>query len=157
MGLTIQKAERGDADMVAFLVHQLIEESFNGKDNPDPRQIQESAEKLLKNNNSHAIIAFDDDTPVGVMTIIEAVAVHARGKFAIIMEFFVLPQARSKGVGWKMVQYAENMAQKNGWHWLELCVPQGGDKEEAEAFFVRNGFQNMGPALHKRVVIRQQP
>ncbi len=149
--IIICAAKSGDADMIAILVNQLIQESFANEDKPSAKQIQIAAEDLLANNNAHAIIAYNESEAVGVMTITEAIAVHARGKFGIIMEFFVLPSARSKGVGLKMLDYIHDFSVQNNWRWLELSLPQGGDKQAAEEFFMRNGFHNIGPSLRKQI------
>ncbi len=147
--IRIEKAEAGDIDMVAILVHQLIKESFSVEHQPSPKQIQHAAEELLEKGNAMALIAYVNDKAVGVMTLTEAVAMHARGKFGIIMEFFVLPDARSKGIGVKLLEYVNRLALKNRWRWIEVCVPQGGEAKKSEEFFTNSGFSNTGPSLRK--------
>ena len=65
-------------------------------------------------------------------------------QLGIIQEFYVVPTARSAGVGGALLQAARAHARSKGWKRLELCTPPLPDFQRTLAFYERNGFEVTG-------------
>ena len=73
---------------------------------------------------------------------------RARGRYGIIQEMFVLPAARSSGIGMTVLRFALEQAVANGCRMVELGTPADGERQIA--FYRRAGFAEVGARLRWR-------
>lgn len=147
--LEIVRAGENDADLVAIMVHRLLHEIGAWHDAPDDERIHEVCRELLEGDSRFtALLAFDTERrPVGVMTLTEAVAVYAEGRLGIIMELYVVPDARSTGVGERLIEEAKAVGRSRNWKLLEVNTPDGVEWARTQSFYERQGFKPVGPFL----------
>lgn len=147
--LEIVRAGENDADLVAIMVHKLLHEIGAWHDAPDDERIHEVCRQLLEEDSRFtALLAFDQERrPVGVMTLTEAVAIYAQGRFGIIMELYVVPDARSAGIGDRLIQEARSLGEDRGWSLLEVNAPDGEEWSRTQSFYQRQGFRHVGPFM----------
>jgi GNAT superfamily N-acetyltransferase len=79
--------------------------------------------------------------PIGVLTLNECAATHARGRFGEIAELYVVPKARSLDVG------GVGFGREHGWHHLEVGAPAVPRFQRTVGFYLKNGFVEVGPRL----------
>lgn len=147
--LEIVRAGENDADLVAIMVHRLLHEVGAWHGAPDDERIHDVCRELLEGDSRFtAILAFDAERrPVGVMTLTEAVAIYAQGRLGIIMELYVVPDARSAGIGDRLIQEARGIGQSRGWRMLEVNTPDGEEWARTQTFYERQGFRHVGPFM----------
>ncbi|MAO92046.1 MAG: GNAT family N-acetyltransferase [Rhodospirillaceae bacterium] len=147
--LEIVRAGENDADLVAIMVHRLLHEIGAWHGAPDDERIHAVCRQLLEEDNQFsALLAFDmERRPVGVMTLTEAVAIYAEGRLGIIMELYVVPDARSAGIGDRLIQEARQIGKSRGWKLLEVNSPDGEEWTRTRAFYERQGFRHVGPFM----------
>lgn len=86
----------------------------------------------------------DDGDAVGVLTIVESLALYAGGRIGVINELYVVPPYRSEGVGKMLLDAAKNLASERGWQRLEVTTP-GEQYAKTLRFYEREGFMPIGP------------
>ena len=86
----------------------------------------------------------DDGDAVGVLTIVESLALYAGGRIGVINELYVVPPYRSEGVGKLLLDAAKNLASERGWQRLEVTTP-GEQYAKTLRFYEREGFMPIGP------------
>lgn len=147
--LEIVRAGENDADLVAIMVHRLLHEVGAWHDAPDEERIHDVCRQLLEEDSRFmALLAFDGERrPVGVMTLAEAVAIYAQGRFGIIMELYVVPDARSAGIGDRLIQEARAIGQSRSWSMVEVNTPDGETWARTRSFYERQGFHHVGPFM----------
>lgn len=150
MQVEIVEAGPNDADLVSIMVYQLLQELYHGQSPVSDEEIYETCHQLFDEEDPRfcALLAFDEKhKPLAVMTITEAVALFAKGRYGLITEFFVDPVHRSRGVGEKMISHAADLGRRREWSCLELNTPGGDEGNRAVNFYLREGFRNIGPTL----------
>lgn len=91
------------------------------------------------------LLAFDDDgDAVGVLTLVESLALYAGGRIGVINELYVVPPYRSEGVGKILLDAAKDLADERGWRRLEVTTP-GEQYEKTLHFYEKEGFMPIGP------------
>ena len=86
----------------------------------------------------------DDGEAVGVLTLVESLALYAGGRIGVINELYVVPPYRSEGVGKILLDAAKELAEERGWQRLEVTTP-GEQYEKTLRFYEREGFLPIGP------------
>lgn len=86
----------------------------------------------------------DDGDAVGVLTIVESLALYAGGRIGVINELYVVPPYRSEGVGKMLLDAAKDLASERGWQRLEVTTP-GEQYAKTLRFYEREGFMPIGP------------
>lgn len=86
----------------------------------------------------------DDGDAVGVLTIVESLALYAGGRIGVINELYVVPPYRSEGVGKMLLDAAKELASERGWQRLEVTTP-GEQYAKTLRFYEREGFMPIGP------------
>lgn len=95
-----------------------------------------------------AFLAIDEGgNVVGILTLGESVAVYAAGRFGVILEFYVDPAVRSRGVGRMLLEKAKQKSALLNWSRLEVSAPPSLVGERAKGFYGKEGFQDIGPRL----------
>ncbi|MBY6201301.1 GNAT family N-acetyltransferase [Maritalea mobilis] len=144
--ISIRQAQDKDATTVASLVHALLDE-LSGGNAPELSEVTRSAKAVLPAANVVAAIAWVEGEAVGVMTLNECAAIYAGGKFGEICELYVRPDMRSKGVAHQLVEHAQREARARGWTRIEVGAPRQPDWHRTLNFYLRNGFDEIGPRL----------
>ena len=91
------------------------------------------------------LLAFnDDEEAVGVLTLVESLALYAGGRIGVVNELYVVPPYRSEGVGKMLLDAAKNLAEDRGWQRLEVTTP-GEQYKKTLMFYEREGFFPIGP------------
>ena len=145
----IINAEEYDADIVAIMVHKLMQEIYSEDEIANPADIIHAARTLMEDKEIFtAILAFDNvRKPVGVLAMVEAASLHAVGRYGIITEFYVDPEERSKGLGDQMLVKAMDIGKSKKWSRIDLIFPKSATIRLGENFLKRQGFQNAGPSF----------
>lgn len=107
------------------------------------------AQEVLPLKSVSGFLAMSEATPVGLVLLNECAAIYAGGKFGEISELYVLPEYRSQGVAAQLLRAAETYAKEQGWKRLEVGAPAQPDWERTLAFYLREGFEEVGPRLRK--------
>ena len=150
MVISIRQAQNPDVDVVAELVHSLLSELIPPEvKSPKIEIVRASTMHLL--NQDRGIWAFlaEDERgdAVGVLTLHECASIYAGGRFGEISEFFVKPTARAKGVGSELLKEATKFGRSREWRRLEVGAPSVPRWSRTVSFYLRNGFEEVGPRL----------
>ena len=94
-------------------------------------------------------IAKQDNEIVGFITLVEANAIYAGGKYGVINELYVRPKFRSEGIGKQLLSYAERIRKDSGWSRLELSTPEESKWRKTINFYLREGFVPTGKRMKK--------
>ena len=86
--------------------------------------------------------------PVAVCTVSYLTALRTQGRYAIIQEMYVNPDARSTGIGMAVLQFGLAHAAAHGCHTVELGTPYSGQRQIE--FYRRAGFTEVGARLRWR-------
>lgn len=146
--ISTRLAGAGDAEAVAGLVHALLDELSGGKA-PAPKAVLDTARAVLAEESVVAVIAETEGAPVGVMVLNACMAIYAGGRFGEISELYVRPELRSRGVAPKLLEVALAEGRARGWKRLEVGAPGQPAWKRTLDFYVRNGFQEVGPRLRR--------
>ncbi|MCA9020529.1 MAG: GNAT family N-acetyltransferase [Planctomycetaceae bacterium] len=126
--------------------------SPEGGGSPLPEEVQRNlAEALHARSDACVLLAFADETPVGLMTCIEGFSTFACKPLLNIHDVYVSPEFRGQGVASQLFAQAESIAKTRGCCKLTLEVLQG--NTHAQAVYARLGFSGyaltpeMGHAL----------
>jgi GNAT superfamily N-acetyltransferase len=84
---------------------------------------------------------------VGILTMGESGAVYAGGKFGVIHEFYIDPEIRSQGIGKLLLEKAKQKSLDLNWNRLEVGAPPSPAWDRTKDFYLREGFQEIGPRL----------
>jgi GNAT superfamily N-acetyltransferase len=87
--------------------------------------------------------------PIGVLTLAEAFAIYAGGRYGIIDEMYVRPDSRDRGIGKALLEGAASLARERGWSRLEVTAPEDDPAGAAACFYERRGFRSSGTKLRK--------
>ena len=81
---------------------------------------------------------------MGILTLVESLAIYAGGRIGVVNELYVVPDFRSEGVGKLLLDEAKELAEARGWLRLEVTTP-GEDYAKTLRFYEREGFMPIGP------------
>jgi GNAT superfamily N-acetyltransferase len=150
MAISVRQAQSSEVGVVAELVHALLSELTPPTATP-PTIDKVRASTVLLLNKDRGVWAFvaEDELghAVGVLTLHECASIYAGGRFGEISELFVSPPARSEGVGPELLKEAMRFARAREWRRLEVGAPAGTHWNRTVSFYLRNGFEEVGPRL----------
>ena len=132
------------------MVHQLLSELTPPNEEPSTMEtVRASAARLL--NASCGVWAFvaedEHGDAVGILTLNECAAIYAGGRFGEISELYVRPHVRSRRIGSELLQAAIRFGRAREWRRLEVGAPDVPRWSRTIAFYLRNGFVDVGPRL----------
>jgi GNAT superfamily N-acetyltransferase len=146
MGWHVRRAEPADAAAVVALLQRLYEEI----DHDVPTTLAQSTAAALLDDDDRfvALLAIDAESgaPVGALTAIESAAIYAGGTIGVISEFYVAPNARSRGLGRELLDAIGRIGAERNWRRIEVTAPPDNNARQV-AFYRRNGFETSGPHL----------
>lgn len=148
MPINIGLAGINDSAEVADLVEQLLMElEPAAAEEIQAMEITAVAAQLMADQQIHALLAYDNNQAIGVLTLHACAAIYAGGEFGEISEFYVDPGYRSKGVGVSLLDAAKTQAEQRGWRRLEVGAPPSNASPRTLAFYQANGFKPTGERL----------
>jgi GNAT superfamily N-acetyltransferase len=135
--MSVRPAAPNDIPPLLALVRRYWE--FQGIEGFAALRIELVLQRLLAEPRLGAIwVAESDGRLVGYLIAVLVLSVEHRGLMAEIDEFFVLPEARSRGVGRQLLAAAETALAARGCVRLQLQL--GVANSEARAFYQRRGY-----------------
>lgn len=150
----IVKAEPNQMEVVLQLVKDLLSELED-----QPEEFVGLDEKKVvgdMNDQGERYTAFLAQNPgggwIGVVTVMEAFAIYANGKYGIIDEMYVTPAYRSQGVGKQLIDAVKQLGRQRGWLRLDVAAPPGEKWKRSVRFYESYGFVFTGPKLRFMLV-----
>jgi GNAT superfamily N-acetyltransferase len=141
-------ADAADAEQVAALVHRLLSEISDRAAvpaiGPGLPELTHTLREMLEHGHYQALMATNGDQLLGVATVAQSHALYAGGAIGVIQEFYVEPAHRSTGVGAQMLSRVQALAERRGWHALELCTPPLPAFDRTQIFYAAHGFHPSG-------------
>ena len=140
--ITFRIADESDTQVVSELLAKLFEEVGH---TPTASEIAAIFLQIDSDDFHSTLLALDDDEDVvGVLTLVESLALYAGGRIGVVNELYVVPEYRSEGVGKLLLDAAKELAESRGWVRLEVTTP-GADYPKTLHFYEREGFMAIGP------------
>jgi ribosomal protein S18 acetylase RimI-like enzyme len=135
-----------DAPLLAPLIAALAEEE--GGDHADLESIEMVVSALLQSGVSDFLLALVEGQPVGCLQIAYRLSTWHAAPYAYLEDFYLAPEARAKGIGSKLIDYALQRAegQRADQILLDVRVANAG----ARRLYQRFGFADSGSAIMKR-------
>ncbi|MEH6632178.1 MAG: GNAT family N-acetyltransferase [Halopseudomonas aestusnigri] len=151
--IKIYKAKSSDAEDISDCVIALLKELSMGLTIPEPNKVREKCINMLGQDKAfHAFLAKNKvGEIIGLLTLHETDALFASSPFAEIMEFYVVPNYRSKGIGQKFIRKIEEYAKEMNWSSLTLNAPPLNISPATVRFYEREGFIHKGPYMGKKL------
>lgn len=149
MGVRISTLKIADAEVVFGFVLRLLREL--GEESDDLGALNEA--NVLRawretGDRFHVLAARDEGNEiVGLLTLNEAFAIYANGRYAVIDEMYVVPGHRSNGVGKKLIDAVKELGRVRGWTRIEVTAPESQRWVRTRHFYEREGFSFTGPKL----------
>jgi GNAT superfamily N-acetyltransferase len=146
---TISRATTDQLPAVLRLVGDLLRELSDDPAEFEGLDLQAVTPTLATAGSQFlAFLALDPDkNAVGVLTLTEAIAVYAGGRYGIISELYVAPALRGTKVGRELLEAAKAYGRSRGWRRLDVTAPPEARWQRTVAFYKRNGFVFTGPKL----------
>ncbi len=138
-----------DLELLFGGIEQLFTELFGASAAPEAgtgaRVRQQLAERPAQ---FWAFLATDDaGRPLALLTLAESFAVFAHGYYGIINELWVRSDARSRGVGARMLEHCQAFARDRGWQRIDVSAPPNPAWDRSFAFYLQRGFVHTGRKL----------
>lgn len=150
-GWTVRRAQPSDAGRVAAAVIELLEEL--GGERPAAADVEEVAGQLIEDEQAGIVLLAesDDGEVVGVMAASLPTAMHVPGRYALIQDLWVDEAWRSRQIGGALIDALCQIAGEQDLLRLEVGLPKEGFSklEATEAFYLRNGFDHLGPRMRR--------
>ena len=146
--IEIRYANPTDRAQVIALVSRLLREL--GEEAEDVGAVDQR--KLLREWGPMAetltvLLAYSEQTCVGVLPLREGFAIYANGRFGTIEEMYVVPELRSCEVGAQLLSRAKEHAAARGWSRLDVTAPESDRWTRTRRFYESAGFTFAGPKL----------
>ncbi|MHB8346133.1 MAG: GNAT family N-acetyltransferase [Acidiferrobacterales bacterium] len=147
--ITIQRATADDAQEVAVLVGELLDEimgviglsAFNFSLIKTERTLRD----FIDREKYFVFVATAGDAgPMGFVALYESYALYAEGTFGTLPEFYVRPAYRSQGVGQRLMDQAKVFGTSRSWKRLEVTTPPLPQYDKTLSFYERAGFTVTG-------------
>lgn len=144
--MIMRRAGAAEAGIVASFVDALLAE-LSGAPPRHEARLRTATELLAGDDRVFGFLAFEGDTPVGVIMLAESAAIYAGGTFGVITELYVVPEQRSAGVARRLVAAALEFGRGRSWGRLEVGAPRQPAWARSFQFYLREGFTEVGPRL----------
>lgn len=149
MNIEIRQAGTADADAIALMVGELLDEIMTAiGEQAFQFGLDAAVEQLRTALAGDRVFAFLASTPggkpAGFTLIYEGFALYAQGHFGTLSEFYVRPPYRSQGVGHRLVEAARALGRARNWRRLEVTTPPLPMFARTLAFYESEGFAITG-------------
>lgn len=148
--INIIKCDRNHSEIISDLIIDLLKD-FNDRSGSsfvvDRNSIIETTNKLIDRETFGCYVAFENQVPIGLITISHSFAIYNGGDFGIITELYVDKQKRSCGLGKLLLEKAYEFAKQHNWTKLEVGAPNKSEWPRTIDFYKENGFEEKGPKL----------
>jgi GNAT superfamily N-acetyltransferase len=148
MAIQIVQARPEDADTVATLVGELLQEIMAAvKDKVLDFHHDDTvarAHSWLKDGLYTVLLAYEGSEPVGFLALYQNYALYTEGEYGTIPEFYVRRPYRSQGVGTALLMEAKGIGRLKGWTRLEVTTPPLPQFDRTLAFYQQQGFSISG-------------
>lgn len=148
--ILIRKAELFHLKTIARMICSLEQELWpNDHKEFKLKSVVDFLQKTLEDNCMHycAFVALLDSEIVGVITVCEKAAIYALGNIGEIMEMYILPTFRSRGIGRHLMDAVLEYGRQRGWTIIEVGAPHQPEWARTLEFYKRSGFREIGPRL----------
>jgi GNAT superfamily N-acetyltransferase len=134
----IRRATPADVPRLLALVRRYWE--FEGIRDFSALRVEVVLQQLLAERDRRGAVWVADSagTLLGYLIVVLVMSVEHQGLMGEIDEFFVLPEARSRGVGAQLLAAAEAALAERGCTRLQLQLASGNSR--ARAFYQRRGY-----------------
>ncbi len=132
------------ADMLVALIDEVALHAGETSFHVDREETRQRCGEMLVWGQYFAWLAWDGSRPVGFIGVSESHALFAAGAIGTVQEFYVVPAARSQGVGSALLDEVKVFAAQRGWHRLEVCTPPVPVFDGSAKFYERHRFEATG-------------
>jgi GNAT superfamily N-acetyltransferase len=138
-----------DFELLFGAIEPLFTELFGASAAPEPSTIARVREQLEQRPAAFwAFLATDAAaSPLALLTLAESFAVFAHGHYGIINELWVRADARSQGVGARMLEHCQAFGRERGWYRIDVSAPSNPAWDRSFDFYVKHGFVHTGRKL----------
>jgi GNAT superfamily N-acetyltransferase len=119
----------------------------------DPSALKNNLLAYLENPRSSVLIAELEGIVAGCLAYDMAPTFHREGKHFRVVSLVVDLALRGKGIGKKLLRFAEEIARKEGCWVIELTSSSRREKEGTHEFYVKEGYQKNGEQAYFRKTI----
>ena len=137
-----------DAPLIAPLIAALATEE--GSEPADLEDIATVVSALLESGVSDFLLATIEGQPVGCLQIAYRLSTWEAAPYAYIEDFYLAPEARARGIGSKMLDYALQRADAQRSDYIALDVRTA--NRAAQRLYSRFGFKESGSILMKHAL-----
>lgn len=149
MPVSVRRSTDQELPSVVSLLQDLYSEL--GEESESLAWLSEDLVADLGRNGTLIFIAELEGRPVGLATLTQTQAIYAGGEYGVIDEMYVVPEARSLGVGAKLVEACVAEAKARGWIRLDVTAPTEDRWVRTVAFYEAQGFRFTGPKLKRDI------
>lgn len=135
-----------DAALLAPLIAALAAEE--GSEPANLESIETVVSALLQSGASDFLVALIEDRPVGCLQIAYRLSTWHAAPYAYVEDFYLAPEARARGIGSKMLDYALQRAE--GQRVDQVLLDVRSANTAAQRLYGRFGFHSSGSLLMRR-------
>lgn len=151
MDIAVERVGPENAHCVLEWVERLLRELGEEGDEAGALDRRDLAARWSRwNGEGGRMFAFVATAPggiAGVLTLVEAFAFYAGGRYGIINELIVDSARRSTGVGASLIAAASALGREREWARIDVAAPESERWARTRAFYERQGFVFTGPKL----------
>jgi GNAT superfamily N-acetyltransferase len=144
----VRGAGAEDVSAAVAAIRELLSEL--GGSMPSIEEMEAAAHELLADPRAGLLLlAEQDGEVVGVLAASYQLAIHTAGRYALLQDLWVKPSHRSGSIGAQLVQALCEAGRERGLSRVEVGLPKESFAkiEATRSFYVRNGFQPLGPRM----------
>jgi branched-chain amino acid aminotransferase len=151
-GWRVREAGEADASAVSAAIGELLIEL--GGEGPAATALEEATLTLIGDPDLGALLLAEPEEggrAVGVLAASWQYALHVPGRYGTIQDLWVHPDWRSRAVGRGLMEAFFALARKEGAKRVEVGLPRDDfpNLAQTEAFYLANGFVNLGPRMRR--------
>lgn len=121
--LAIRLCEPSDTPKIVPMIQAQV--AASGREAPDPDALAEVVHALLISQFSDFVLAEQGERGVGVLQINYRLSTWEVAAYAVIEDFYLVPDVRGRGVGTRMLDYACARAEGRGAAFIQASVRSG--------------------------------
>lgn len=144
MDIEIREIRANDYSEVLLLWNNEL-----GNHNVNAENISVRFERMNKNENYKTFVALYENKVVGVITVVQVMALEYEIGYLKINGLAVQENFQNRGIGTKLLKYAENYASDKGLS--RLILNSGFQRKKAHDFYESKGFDKLSYCFTKKV------